>query len=251
MHRAQTVASLALRGRGPTTVGNKALSRAEALQLRRALVEDARDAIFSGVLTIGEAVQGLDRKLFTWATVKLYYSVFYLTRAMLGINGIGIFYVKRTPYLWTATAGELPCKRSGTTHAVVLQAFEGFMPGSLLLSQAIGADEPFGWLMAKREEANYKIARFSEPSPPTHFANVERHGVRRLIGNYVADDTHLFTFDPDHAMLAFPIETMKLAFDALRKAGAAGIEPNDTAFLASQCFDRAGPIAEFRRLIVN
>lgn len=125
------------------------------------------------------------------------------------------------------------------------------MSGSLLLSQTIGADEPFGWLMAKREAANYKTARFSEPSPPTHFVNVERHGVRRLVGNYVADDTHLFTFDPDHAMLAFPIETMKLALDALRNAGAAGLVPSDAAFLSSQCFDRAGPIAEFRRLIVT
>jgi hypothetical protein len=105
-------------------------------------------------------------------------------------------------------------------------------------------------LVTKREEANYKTVKFSEPSPPTHFANVDRHGVRRLVGNYVSDETHLFTFDPDHAMLAFPIETMKLALDAFRKAETPGLMSTDTAFLASQCFDRAGPIAEFRRLIV-
>ena len=250
MHRAQTVANQALRGRGPATIASKALTSTEAAQLRSALVEDARDAIYSGVLTISEAAQGLDRKLFTWATVKLYYSVFYLTRAILGINGTGLFYVNRTPYAWTATAGALPGKRSGTTHAAVLEAFEDFMSGSLLLSQTIGADEPFSWLMTKREEANYKTAKFTEPSPPPHFVNVQRHGVRRLVGNYVTDDVHLFTFDPDHAMLAFPIETMKQALQALRAAGAAGLVPNDTTFLASQCFDRTGPIAELRRLIV-
>jgi hypothetical protein len=103
---------------------------AEAFQLRSALVEDARDAIYSGVLTIGEAAQGLDRRLFTWATVKLYYSVFYLTRAMLGVNGIALFYVNGKPYVWTAKAGALPVKSSGTTHAAVLKAFEEFMPAA-------------------------------------------------------------------------------------------------------------------------
>jgi hypothetical protein len=233
------------------TVATKALSNAEALRLRAALTEDARDAVYSGVLTIGEAAQGLDRRLFTWATVKLYYSVFYLTRALLGIQGIGLIYAGRTPYVWQATAGNRPDKRSGTTHAAVLEAFEEFMSGSLLLSQKIGTDDPFDWLMDKREVANYKTARFSEPSVPAHFRNVGLHGVRRLLGDYIADDQHLFTFDPDHAMLAFPIETMKLTLKALQIAGVAMLTPEDTAFLISQCFDRNGPIADFRRLIIT
>jgi hypothetical protein len=220
------------------------------MQLSNALVEDARDAIYSGVLTVGEATHGLDRRLFTWATVKLYYSVFYLTRALLGINGVGLIYVNRTPHVWKAAAGERPDKQSGTTHAVALQAFQSFMPGSLLLSQTIGADDPFDWLMGKREAANYKAVRFSEPSAPAHFASVERHGVRRLLGDYIGDDRHLFAFDPDHAMLAFPIETMKLTLKALKNSTAAPLLIDDTTYLASQCFDRRGLIADFRRLLV-
>lgn len=253
MHRAQTVASGLLHGRVGAAIATRALTKAEALQLRAAFTQDASDALYSGILSIGEAAQGLDRRLFTWATVKLYYSVFYITRAMLGFGGAGLIYVGRTPYLWKSVAGERPEKRSGTTHAAVLEAFEELMPGSLLLSQSIGADTPFAWLMARREAANYKIARFTEPGAPAHFRNVDRFGVRRLLSDYIGDDLHLFTFDPDHAMLAYPIETMRLALDALKSAvkggGVAPLVAEDATYLASQCFDRNGRIADFHRLL--
>ncbi|MGM9428676.1 hypothetical protein [Hydrogenophaga sp. MI9] len=234
-------------------IATKALTSTDAQQLRAALSQDASDALYSGILTIGEAAQGLDRRLFTWATVKLYYSVFYLTRAMLEFGGASLIYVGRTPYLWKAVVGERPEKRSGNTHAVVLEAFEQLVPGSLLLSQTIGADTPFAWLMARREAANYKVARFSEPSAPAHFRNIERFGVRRLLGDYIGDNLHMFAFDPDHAMLAYPIETMKLALGMLKtavnSADAAALAAEDVTYLASQCFDRNGRIAEFQRLI--
>jgi hypothetical protein len=132
-----------------------------------------------------------------------------------------------------------------------LQAYAEYTPGSLLLSQTIGTEDPFEWLTARREFANYKLARFSEPTAPTHFATVEKHGVRRLIRDYVVDDTHLFTFDPDHAMLSFPIETTKLAIAALNGASTLELTPDDIGFLANQCFDRKGPIPDFRRLIAG
>jgi hypothetical protein len=255
VHRTQAVAARLLHGRVGAAISTTALSSAEALQLRAALTEDARDALYSGILTIGEAAQGLDRRLFTWATVKLYYSVFYLTRAMLEFGGAGLIYVGKTPYLWKAAAGELPVKRSGTTHVAVLDAFEQLLPGSLLLSQLIGAEPPFAWLMARREAANYKVARFTEPSAPVHFRSVDRFGVRRLLSDYIGDDLHLFTFDPDHAMLAFPIEAMKLALDALKNAvrsgGASALFEEDATYLSSQCFDRNGRIAVFQRLITT
>ena len=60
----------------------------EATTLAASLRDDARDAIYSGVLSIAEAIQGLDRQLYSWTTVKLYYSVCYFARAALGLHGI-------------------------------------------------------------------------------------------------------------------------------------------------------------------
>ncbi len=219
--------------------------------LAASLHDDARDAIYSGVLSIAEAIQGLDRQLFSWTTVKLYYSVFYLARAALALNGIGIIYPDKTPYAWIAAAGNTPTKRAGTTHKAVLDAFRLYRKGSVLVSQQIGTEDPFAWLMSKRESVNYKVPKFCEPSAPSHFKFIEQHGVRRLVGDYVADDSHLFTFDPDHAMLAFPIAGLKLLLNDLKASGGARLLPQDARFLASQFFDNNGPLPEFRKMLLS
>jgi hypothetical protein len=251
MHHAQDVANRLLTGIALSNVSSRALTSAEARTLTASLHDDARDAIYSGALSIAEAIQGIDRKLYTWATVKLYYSVFYLARASLGLHGTGIIYHNKSPYVWAAIAGETPTKRAGTTHKAALNTFKQYRSSSALLSQQIGAEDPFNWLMARRESANYRDAKFCDPGAPSHFKFVENHGVRRLVNDYVADDTHLFTFDPDHAMLAFPIAALKLLQSELEKSPIGKMSQVDSEYLASQAFDIKGPIAELRKLLLT
>ena len=104
--------------------------------------------------------------------------------------------------------------------------------------------------MARRESVNYKVPKFCEPAAPGYFKFIERLGARRLVGEYIADDSHLFTFDPDHAMLAYPIAGLKLLLDNLKASRAASLARVDAAYLASQVFDSAGPLPEFRKLLL-
>lgn len=251
MHRAQRVANRILEGVAPCNISSHSLTSGDANRLLTSLHADARDAAYSGALSIAEAVQGLDRKLFTWATVKLYYSVFYLARAVLGFHGVGIIYSGTTPYAWVVAAGKSPTKRSGTTHKAVLDAFGLYCKSSVLISQQIGAEEPFTWLMARRVSANYSDPKFCEPNVPAHFSFIERHGVRRLVNDYIADASHLFTFDPEHAMLALPIAGLKLVLADLKLSPLRGLPPDEAAFLASQAYDINGPLPEFRKLFLS
>lgn len=251
MHRAQQVATGFLARVSPGATSPQALSATEAAKLSTSLREDAHDAIYSGILSIAEAIQGLDRQLYSWATVKLYYSVFYFIRAVLGLHKIGIIYQGRTPYAWRAVPGQIPIKRSGTTHKVVLEAFKSYLNGHVLISQNIGSEDPFAWLMTMREFVNYKTPKFCEPDAPPYFKFIEKCGVRQLTSAYVADDTHLYTFDPDHAMLAFPIAGLKLVLNDLKTLGTANLLPGDVTYLASQIYDKNGPLPDFRRMLLS
>ena len=104
MHRAQGVAGRVLASVASGGISAPALSANDAAAFAAALQDDARDAIYSGALSITEAIQGLDRQLYSWTTVKLYYSVFYLARASLALHGVGVVYQDRTPYTWVANA---------------------------------------------------------------------------------------------------------------------------------------------------
>lgn len=251
MHRAQGAADRFLAGLASGAVLSRALSAGEALTLSASLSGDSKDAFYSGVLSVAEAIQGLDRQLYSWSTVKLYYSVFYFARAALGLNGHAIIYRDRTPYLWTAAVGQTPIKRSGTTHKVVLEAFKQNSRNNILFSQQIGTEDPLFWLMTKRELINYKTPKFCEPHAPQHFKFIERHGVRRLLGDYIADEKHLFTFDPDHAMLAFPIAELKLFLSDVKALAGEEISHEDATYLVSLAFDKNGPLSDFRKMLLG
>lgn len=70
-----------------------------------------------------------------------------------------------------------------------------------------------------RETANYKNARFPDPLVPKSFEMLDVNGVDVALIAYRNDADHLFTFDSDHAAVAFPMECIKQARRALNRAG--------------------------------
>lgn len=103
-----------------------ALTAAHAATLSNALREDAKDYHFSACVTLVEAIRGLTAGLYTWSTVKLYYSVFYGLRGILALEAHCIFYVAQTAFRITAAAGESPVTIKGPTHRSVLRLYEMF-----------------------------------------------------------------------------------------------------------------------------
>lgn len=252
MHHAQVFVDSQIASAGPTAgplFFSSPLNSAQASALRRALGNDAADYLYNGALSIGDATRAIERSLFSWATVKLYYSTFYLARSILASNGRAVVYKGTKPYGLSCGAGDVASKRSGTTHKAVLGYFASSLPNSPLLSQDIAATDPLDWLMARREEVNYTNSRFVEPMPPRHFEVIAREGLRRSIAAYVKDETSLYAFDPDHAMLALPIQALKEALSQAGRAGCATFPDVDARAFAQGLFsDKAGPMPEMVQL---
>lgn len=217
---------------------NVVLDTANANAIREALIADSDSYLYSGLVTLGDALRGIDSSLFTWSTVKLYYVAFYVCRAILGYRNRAVLYLDGKPFSLTCAAGEHFVKRKGSSHKVVLDLFATELTSSLLVSQQIDLSSPFLWLMEKREQANYKDARFVEPETPKHFEAISRFGLRRAVASYVGDATHLYAFDPDHAVLAFPILAIEEAIKVRR------------AMLGHTCFDAADQTL-FKRLFAD
>ncbi len=229
------------------TVTTRRISSAEAQALELSLKEDGVDYLYSASVSLGDALGGITRGLFTWATVKLYYSTFYAARARLALKGICLFYVKTSAlktsaFSLYAQAGQLPCKVANNTHKVVLDLFERYNIDPFLTSQPIGMDNPLQWLMNRREEANYKEARFVEPDVPKHFLTISKVGVRSACQSYVVDDKAVFMFDPDHAILAYPLEMMKRSYADFHKYGLSPQKREDKAFFRKLISDKNGPL---------
>ena len=77
---------------------NLTLTSQQEISLKAALREDARDLYYKGLLSLSEAIYAMGRHLYSWATVKAYYSVFYMLRSSLALRGHAI--VRADADLW-------------------------------------------------------------------------------------------------------------------------------------------------------
>lgn len=226
------------------------LSGSQAETLGKALGNDARGCYFSACTSLVDAICGLQNGLYTWATVKCYYSVFYALHSLLAVDGHCLFYLKKpsgkigTPFWITSRSGSSPAKagKSSGTHQIVLSRFKVEYPNHRLGSQPIMAQSALDWLMERRVESNYTTPRFLEPDVPKHFRKVEEIGIRKALGIYVGDDRDLYLFDSDHAMLAYPLRALMDVGGYLQNQLNWVIEEDAASFLGSKCRDAAGAI---------
>ncbi len=227
------------------------LAAPDASQLGTVLQADATDNFYSAAVSIADALAGIPRGFFSWATVKLYYAAFYGIQSLLASDGHCQFHIGPSPRWIQAQSGSQVIKtkgKRGTTHESIFQYFEQNYSGHLLMSQPISSVPSLRWLYERRVEANYRNAGFGEPSVPPHLVEVQAIGVRLAVEAYLTDDQNLYLFDPDHAMLAFPLRCLRFAHDALTLSGK-NLEFSRQTFLNSVFRDKNGPIQRLRSLV--
>ena len=208
----------------------------EAGALSTCLADDAATLTNAAAISILDAIRGLQADLYSWATVKLYYSVFYSFRAILAHNDVCVLYEGSKPRTLHATAGGRCTKAEGTTHKVVIAQFGRVLATHWLLSQEIAMLPPPEWFMRLREEANYG-GRFYEPLCPPHFAAILANGIRRSVSAYVTD--RLFAFDEDHAALAYPLHALMEA-----RSRTNPMDDDSADFIKARAKDASGPLYE-------
>jgi len=76
-----------------------------------------------------------------------------------------------------------------------------------------------------------------------------RSGVRRSTAEYISDKTYLYAFDPDHAILALPVETLKQVLAHPNLDITANQEADAQRLLRSLFADKAGPMRDVLTLL--
>lgn len=208
----------------------------EAGALATCLADDAAILTNAAAISILDAIRGLQAQFFSWATVKLYYSVFYSFRAILAHNHMCVVYEGSKPRTLHAIAGSVCTKATGTTHKVVIAQFGRVFSTHWLLSQEIALLAAPEWFMRLREEANYG-GRFYEPLCPAHFDALLTNGVRKSVSAYLAD--RLFAFDKDHAALAYPLHALIEA-----RSRTSPMDDEGADFIRARARDASGPLTE-------
>ena len=201
------------------------LDKSQASLLSSELREDAKDLYFKGLLSFFEALKSIDARLFSWATVKIYYSLYYFLRCTMAINGVALIRQNSLYYL-KAIDGETPVtkgnKKYNSDHSGTINYFIDLFNSDILLSQPIDTTNAYDWLMNRREQINYRERTFNEPSHSEFWkyiaSQIDKGNLEKLIRDYI-QDPFLLCFQEENAVLAIPIKRAILTKEKLDNEG--------------------------------
>jgi len=90
---------------------------------------------------------------------------------------------------------------------------------------------------------------FIEPRTPPHFVKIVDGSVRLACQSYLSDDTGLYAFDPEHAILAYPLEVIKCTIKLFHEHKQCPHKRDDMPFLRDLLSDKKGPMSYLLRIM--
>lgn len=202
------------------------LSQQEVQRLSNDIKQDAIDFFYSGILSFAEGIDSIFLKRFSWATVKLYYSIYYLIRASMAAKGYATLRCKGMFRLRIAD-GEMPyatsAKRYQTTHEGTINHYrDQFGFADRLLSNKIGDFDAYEWMMNAREIVNYRSRSFLEPNYLEiweYFSTCVDDGTLVAELENLESDPYVKCFQEEYAIVAIPIKRVQQTIADLSSEG--------------------------------
>lgn len=198
------------------------LTAAHVSILDNSLRQDALDFYYKGLLSLYEGIIAVSNKGFSWATVKLYYSVYYFLRCSLCCHNIGFIRKERDAYHFENKLNASPIANGKPDHMAAIDLFKKyFFNTDFLQSNTLNNYNAYDWMRQQREHINYKNRTFFEPDIPPFWEAIsvqcDSDGIDFWIRKYIEDD--IYPFLEDNAVLAVPIRRLILTQSDLISKG--------------------------------
>lgn len=200
------------------------LSEEQANCFASRLENEIASYYYKALLSCTESFSAIETHNYSWATVRLYYSVFYACKAYLACKNVAIVRAERRLYYFKASNGEKVNKcEDHTDHKGTMYVLEReYGIQDLLQSNSIDDKKVYDWMMEKREEVNYKDIEFHDPNPPEFWEKIEEEvkdkGLIRVI-EMLATDNWIYCFQEEYGILGIPIKRLILTVTEIRKSG--------------------------------
>lgn len=234
-----------------TNIQNFQLSRYDLSTARLALKDDVDAFFVNGLVSLAGSINSLSKENYSWSFIQSYYSIFYFARAFNGINDYAIVYKDKKPWGIKLQPAQGFVKLKGNSHEVVLEQFKEHFSNDALLSSTIENQHPVDWFNNNRNHINYTMNPLPDPYPPI---DLYRHygDLRKWIVTYFADSSHVYTFDPKHCFIAFPLQLFLRIITYYTDNGLSNMYINDKLdYLKRNFCDEKGAITNITSKILD
>lgn len=192
------------------SINDTPVDTSDLLLYKHAKYDDILSYYYKSLLSFCEGLDAVSRKNYTWATVKLYYSVFYGLRCSLLCRDVVMVRAGGNLYRFKIASGVKYTKpkemndHSGTIYTYV----DFFQRTDFFCSNLIEDRNAYFWLKDCRDIVNYKDGVFHDPETTSMWDNInediESTGIKKSLSNFV-DEKDKYCFLPEYAVLAIPM----------------------------------------------
>lgn len=203
---------------------DRKITSEEAERFKETLEGDSKDFYFKGLLSLIEALSNIKNGLYSWATVKLYYSTYYLLRCSLTSKEVAVVRHKRELFYIRCNENEKFKQPSmNQDHQAIIDiSVKLFAEDDKLQSNLINDENSYEWLKDRREAVNYKSREFLEPVCPAFFTeiseNIKNSGIELLVKRII-EDAYILTFQEEYAIIAIPLKRFLLTKETMLANG--------------------------------
>lgn len=172
--------------------------------------DDILSFYYKSLLSFSEGLDAFSRKNYTWATIKLYYSVYFGLRSSLLCRNIVLVRANKHLYKFKIALGEKYDKpkemtdHGGTIHTYV----DLFHRTDFFCSNTLENMNAYFWLKNCREIVNYKDSVFHDPETidiwDDIIEDITKFGIKKTL-TYLVDEKDKYCFLPEYAVLAIPL----------------------------------------------
>ncbi len=205
----------------------------------RVIKDDISSFYYKSLLSFSEGIAAISRKNLSWATVKLYYSVYYGLRCSLLCRQVVILragtylYYIRLKYS-TKYERAPKCNDHAATYEIYANLFK---TSDFLLSNSLEDNKDvYKWLTSCREIINYKEAVFQDPNISDLWrkivAEISDKNIRTLLVKYL-DEKNTYCFSPDDAILAVPTNRLFTVAQEIRNEHVRSMTNEQKSWVAS------------------
>lgn len=231
---------------------NYHVAQADLMLMRNLLKSDINGFITNGLISLCASINSLNKYNYSWAFIQSYYSLFFFARAFNGVNDYAIVYNNKKPYGIKIQPAEIFHKLNGNSHDVVLEQFKTYFRSDILLANNIDGKSPIDWFNASRNHINYTLNPQTDPNPPIDLFQYKKD-IRKWIGTYINDSRHIYTFDPQHCYIAYPLQVLLRIYRYYSENGLKNehIDEDRLEHFKNNFCDTKGPIAPLISIITD
>lgn len=143
---------------------NLEIKRASLSMLCDACQQDAIGFYYNALLSFLEGCEQLNKRQYSWAIVKLYYTVYYCARAQMGFHNFLVLRKGNKLFGLHLIEGAKPHKCNGRNdHNTILELYKRDYSANYILSNTINGVKYPDYMMDIRETTNYKQQSMKEP----------------------------------------------------------------------------------------